>query len=74
MAMRNEAMTNSAIVYVPGIKPKPPAAEHRAALWRCLLEGVRRADAAVAGELAGQQDCFQLVSWAHVFYPTQRDP
>lgn len=67
------ALSNNAIIYVPGIKPKPPAAEHRAALWRCLLEGVRRADAAVAALMASDEDCFQLVSWAHVFYETQRD-
>lgn len=66
-------MSEPAIIYVPGIKPKPPAGEHRAALWRCLLEGVRRADPAVSAELARHGGCFSLVSWAHVFYGTQRE-
>lgn len=66
-------MTDNAIIYVPGIKPKPPASEHRAALWRCMLDGVRRADPVAAADLARHEECFQLVSWAHVFYDTQRD-
>jgi hypothetical protein len=66
-------MSEPAILYVPGIKPKPPAAEHRAALWRCLLAGVGRVDAATAAEMARHPACFQVVSWAHLFYETQRD-
>lgn len=62
-----------AILYLPGIKPKPPAGVHRAALWRCLLEGVRRIDARAAAEMARQPGCFQLISWSHLFYDTQRD-
>jgi hypothetical protein len=66
-------MSEPVVLYVPGIKPKPPYAVHRAMLWRCLLEGVRRADPAAAGEIGRHPDCFQLVSWAHVFYETHRD-
>jgi hypothetical protein len=66
-------MREPAIIYVPGIKPKPPAGEHRAALWRCLLEGVGRADSQAAADMARHPGCFSLVSWAHVFYETQRD-
>jgi len=66
-------MSQPLIIYVPGIKPKPPAAEHRAALWRCLVEGVRRADPQAASDLARHPGCFSLVSWGHVFYDTQRD-
>jgi len=66
-------MSDPAVIYVPGIKPKPPSGEHRAALWRCLLEGVRRADPQAAADLAQHPGCFTLVSWAHVFYDTQRD-
>lgn len=66
-------MSEPAIIYVPGIKPKPPAATHREALWRCLLEGVRRADADTAAALARHAGCFSLVSWAHLFYATHRD-
>lgn len=66
-------MSDTLILYIPGVKPKPPAAEHSAALWRCLVEGVRRADAEVAGQLSRQPGCFNLLSWAHVFYDVQRD-
>ncbi len=66
-------MSEPLIIYVPGIKPKPPAAEHRAMLWRCLLEGVRRADPEVAADLAHHPSCFTLVSWSHLFYDEKRD-
>jgi hypothetical protein len=66
-------MSEPAILYVPGIKPKPPAAEHRAALWRCLLAGVKRVDQATAEDMANHAACFQVVSWAHEFYDSQRD-
>lgn len=66
-------MTEPEIIYVPGIKPKPPAGEHRAALWRCLLDGVGRVDPGAAADLGRHPACFQLVSWAHVFYDVQRD-
>lgn len=41
-------MTARQIIYVPGKNPKPEAALHREILWRILVEGVRRADSAVA--------------------------
>ncbi len=66
-------MSEPVIIYVPGIKPKPPSALHRAALWRCLLAGIDRVDSGVAAELARHPSVFQLVSWAHLFYDTQRD-
>ncbi len=36
------------ILYVPGLLPKPPAGVHREALKRCLISGVRKADAGAA--------------------------
>jgi len=61
------------IIYVPGMKPKPPAPDHRAALFRCLVAGIRRTDPAVADELAACPDCFRLVAWPHLFYDEPRD-
>jgi hypothetical protein len=60
------------ILYIPGLLPKPEPAIHSAALARCLLTGVRRADAAVADaiETAG---AFDIVSWTYDFYGTHRD-
>jgi hypothetical protein len=61
------------ILYVPGIRAKPPPDLHRAALWRCLLEGIRRADPSVSAELAATPDCLRLALWGHEFYPEYRD-
>lgn len=62
------------IIYVPGMKPKPPAAEHRATLWRCLLDGVRRADPATMKEMSDhKRHAFELVAWTHLFYSEQKD-
>ncbi len=61
------------IIYVPGMKPKPPTSEHAAVLWRCLIDGVRRADPAIAAEMAHHERDFQLVAWTQLFYSEQRD-
>ena len=58
------------IVYVPGLKPKPPADLHRTELLRCLGEGVRRVDADVAADM---ENSFHLVSWTYDFYGEYRD-
>ncbi len=64
-------MTTKQIVYVPGKNPKPEAALHSALLWRTLVEGVRRADRAVAGTLQASQ--FHLVSWNYLYYQEYKD-
>jgi hypothetical protein len=56
------------IIFVPGKNPKPHPPEHRAQLWRCLVEGVRRADQSAAASLAENEDCFQLIAWNHLYY------
>ena len=55
------------------MKPKPPADDHRATLWRCLVEGVRRADSVVAADMESHPDAFQLVAWPHLFYDAPKD-
>lgn len=42
-------------------------------LWRCLVEGVRRADAVAAAGLAAAPDSVRLVLWGHLFYAQYRD-
>jgi len=59
------------IIYVPGMKPKPPAADHRAMLWRCLLDGVRRADPAWVKPLQECPEVFELAAWSTLFYHEQ---
>lgn len=58
------------IIYVPGLKPKPPADQHQRELVRCLGEGIRRVDADVADAIA---NAFHLVSWTYDFYGEHRD-
>lgn len=61
------------ILFVHGRKPKPPPDVFRPPLWRCLLEGVRRADPQAHAALRERPDCFRLVSWYDIFYDTDRD-
>lgn len=62
------------ILYMPGMRPKPPAAIHRDNLWRCLLTAIRRAAPDIAAEMADHGDCFELVPWPHLFYRNPADP
>jgi hypothetical protein len=66
-------MTTKQIIYVPGKNPKPEAALHRELLWRTLVEGVRRADRAVAGSLQANYPQFHLVSWNYLYYHEYKD-
>ena len=61
------------IIFVPGLLPKPREETHRDALLRCLLAGVERIDADVAGQLVATQDSFEVVSWTYDFYGEHRD-
>lgn len=62
---------NDQIIYVPGMKPKPPAADHRDMLWRCLLDGVRRADPDRVKPLRERPETFELAAWSSLFYHEQ---
>jgi len=66
-------MTTRHIIFIPGTNPKPRAEEHRALLWRTLLEGVRRVDAETAQHLQAHPAQFHLVSWNNLFYHEQKD-
>lgn len=61
------------ILYVPGLLPKPEAHNHRDALFRCLLAGIRRSDERVALDIAANLHCFDIVSWTYNFYGLHRD-
>jgi hypothetical protein len=56
------------IIFVPGQNPKPEPARHRQLLWRCLLEGVRRADPRVYHGLRARPELFCLADWNGIFY------
>ena len=66
-------MTSKQIIFVPGKNPKPEATLHRALLWRTLLEGVRRADCAVADTLQASYTQFHLASWNYLYYQSHKD-
>jgi hypothetical protein len=61
-----------AIIFVPGIRPKPDAELHAAQLRRCLSAGVQRAggSAAAAESLAA---AFNLIGWSRGFYGGHSD-
>lgn len=64
---------NPLILYVPGLKPKPPMERYQRELWRCLLEGVNRLDSKVAQQLQEHKNGFQVVGWTSEFYHQDRD-
>ena len=66
-------MTTKHIIFVPGKNPKPEAALHRELLWRVLVEGVRRADGAVAEKLQAHYAQFHLTSWNYLYYHQYKD-
>ena len=61
------------IIYVPGKNPKPRPDLYKAQLWRCLLEGVRRADPDVHPSLAARPECFTLIAWNFDYYGVYSD-
>lgn len=61
------------ILYVPGLKSKPPPGVHTQELWKCLVEGVRRADAGAAREMLECADAFDIAGWNFDFYGEHRD-
>jgi len=73
MSASTESQLVPRILYVPGLRAKPPPAFHREILWRCLLEGVRRADPLAAAGLAAAPECLHLALWGHLFYESYRD-
>ncbi len=66
-------MAHPIVIYIPGLLPKPEPEQHRDALLRCLLAGLRRVDAPVAAAIEGTRGGFDVVSWTYDFYRTHRD-
>jgi len=61
------------VIYVPGMKPKPPADAHLQQLCRCLAAGVARSRPEAARLLSGDSSCLTLISWTYSFYGKHRD-
>lgn len=66
-------MAEPQVIYVTGMKPKPPPDAHKEALLRVLLSGLQRSQPAAAALLEAHPDWFRLVSWTHSFYGSYRD-
>ncbi len=61
------------ILFIPGLRPKPPPEIHRRELLRCLLEGIERTDPATARAIRAQGRAFDIVGWTFDFYGEHRD-
>ena len=61
------------IIFVPGMKPKPPADRYGSALSRCLAHSVSKVSPAAAERLLARQSCFEVASWTQDFYDEHRD-
>lgn len=59
------------IIFVPGMKPKPPADVHRLELCRCLLAGLARVSPQAAQSFSAE--CLTLIPWTFLFYGKYRD-
>lgn len=66
-------MSAPRIIYVTGMKPKPPPDQHRSALVRVLSAALGREQPALAGWLESDPGNFALVSWTTLLYPHHRD-
>lgn len=61
------------IIFVPGMKPKPPPEIHKRELCRCLTAGLAWARPEAARLFRDRPDCLALVSWTYSFYGSYRD-
>lgn len=68
-----EPVKTPLILYIPGLLPKPEAEAHKAALIRCLLQGVNKADPSVAKQIGATEHSFDVVAWTYDFYREHRD-
>lgn len=66
-------MREGSVIFVPGKNPKPPAEQHRTLLWKCLLEGVRRADLSCHQFFLNHPELFQLCAWNALYYSQVKD-
>lgn len=60
------------LLYVPGLRAKPPPRTYARELFRCLVEGVRRIDPKVAAEIHEHEPCFDIAGWTFDFYGEHR--
>ena len=66
-------MNNRSIIFIPGKNPKPPSEQHMNLLWRTLIEGVHRAEPAVAKDLTKHFNSFSITAWNHLYYQRYKE-
>jgi hypothetical protein len=66
-------LAGACIIFVPGLKPKPPPELYESQLRRVLLAAVERSRPDAARALAADPRWFRLLSWTYLFYGTYRD-
>lgn len=66
-------MSKTHIIYVPGKSPKPEAEHHRDLLWRCMLEGLQRAEPDMVEDIEHHQKNFHIVAWNYAYYQNSHD-
>jgi hypothetical protein len=66
-------LRNFDIVFVPGLRPKPPNAVYREVLLQCMLAGLKRYAPAAAAELRAAPQALRVYSWTDEVYGEHRD-
>jgi hypothetical protein len=66
-------LTAVRIIFIPGLKPKPPPDEYRRALLRLLIAALRRVRPDAGDELARSPERFSLIAWTYLFYGEHRE-
>jgi len=66
-------LSSTKIIFVPGMKPKPPADVHKRELCRSLSAGLERVRPQAARTFIANPQCLTIVSWTYRFYGSYRD-
>ena len=61
------------IIFVPGMKPKPPEELYRQVIRRCLQVGLERVGPDAARVFRDDPSCLALIAWTYLFYGEHRD-
>jgi hypothetical protein len=61
------------IIFVPGMKPKPPPDVFRRELLRVLIAALRRVRPDSGRWLEAHKECFSIVPWTFLLYGVHRD-
>lgn len=61
------------LLYVPGLRAKPPPKTYARELFRCLVAGVRRIDPGIADRIREHESSFDIAGWTYDFYGEHRD-